>query len=197
MCHTLTSSVLFPRKHKCTLSCFFSCSNSSWYLPDLRVAFEKHFAVLSNLYYFTFVVCRHAKLLQSCPTLFDGSPPGSTVHGILQARILEWAALTSSRGNFGPRNQTHISYNSLLHWQVGSLPLMPPEQPHIYRSLSEFKGFPGGSDSRESSCNARNVGSIPGSGRSLGEGNACWATYSPRGGKELDMTEQLSTHIHI
>ena len=90
MCHTLTSSVLFPRKHKCTLSCFFSCSNSSWYLPDLRVAFEKHFAVLSNLYYFTFVVCRHAKLLQSCPTLFDGSPPGSTVHGILQARILEW-----------------------------------------------------------------------------------------------------------
>ena len=106
----------------------------------------------------------------------DYNPPGSTVHGILQARILEWAALTSSRGTSGPRNQTHISYNSLLHWQVGSLPLMPPEQPHIYRSLSEFKGFPGGSDSRESSCNARNVGSIPGSGRSLGEGNAYWAT---------------------
>ena len=34
-----------------------------------------------------------AKSLQSCPTLCDGSPPGSPVPGILQARILEWAAI--------------------------------------------------------------------------------------------------------
>ena len=43
----------------------------------------------------------HAKLLQSYPTLcdpMDGSPPGSSVHGILQARILEWVAMPSSRG---------------------------------------------------------------------------------------------------
>ena len=41
-----------------------------------------------------------AKLLQSCPTLCnptDGSPPGSTVPGILQARILEWVAISFSR----------------------------------------------------------------------------------------------------
>ena len=40
-----------------------------------------------------------AKLLQLCPTLcdpIDGSPPGSTVLGILQARILEWAAISFS-----------------------------------------------------------------------------------------------------
>ena len=40
-----------------------------------------------------------AKLLQSCPTLCDprdGSPPGSPVHGILQARILEWVAISFS-----------------------------------------------------------------------------------------------------
>ena len=40
-----------------------------------------------------------AKLLQSCPTLcnpVDGSPPGSSVHGILQARTLEWVAISSS-----------------------------------------------------------------------------------------------------
>ena len=40
-----------------------------------------------------------AKSLQSCPTLcdsIDGSPPGSSVHGILQARILEWAAVSFS-----------------------------------------------------------------------------------------------------
>ena len=40
-----------------------------------------------------------AKLLQSCPTLcdpIDSSPPGSSVHGILQARTLEWVAISSS-----------------------------------------------------------------------------------------------------
>ena len=39
-----------------------------------------------------------AKSLQSCPTLYDpidGSPPGSSIPGILQARILEWAAFPS------------------------------------------------------------------------------------------------------
>ena len=45
--------------------------------------------------------CMHAKSLQSCPTLcdpIDGSPPGSSVHGILQARTLEWVAISSSNG---------------------------------------------------------------------------------------------------
>ena len=40
-----------------------------------------------------------AKSLQSCPTLcdpIDGSPPGSSVHGIFQARVLEWGAITFS-----------------------------------------------------------------------------------------------------
>ena len=39
-----------------------------------------------------------AKLLQSCPTLcnpIDGSPPGSSIHGIFQARVLEWVPLPS------------------------------------------------------------------------------------------------------
>ena len=41
-----------------------------------------------------------AKLLQSCPTLCDptdGSPPGSAIPGVLQARTLEWVAISSSR----------------------------------------------------------------------------------------------------
>ena len=45
--------------------------------------------------------------LQSCPTLcnpMDHSPPGSSVHGILQARILEWVAMPSSRGSSQPRD---------------------------------------------------------------------------------------------
>ena len=41
-----------------------------------------------------------AKSLQSCPTLcdpIDGSPPGSSVHGTFQARVLEWGAIAFSR----------------------------------------------------------------------------------------------------
>ena len=45
------------------------------------------------------VLCVRAKLLKSCPTRcdpMDCSPPGSSVHGILQARILEWVAVPTS-----------------------------------------------------------------------------------------------------
>ena len=48
-----------------------------------------------------------AKSLQSCPTLYDpidGSPPGSSVPGILQARTLEWVAISYSRGSSQPRD---------------------------------------------------------------------------------------------
>ena len=44
--------------------------------------------------------CMHAKSLESCPTLcdpMDSSPPGSSAHGILQARILEWIAMSFCR----------------------------------------------------------------------------------------------------
>ena len=47
----------------------------------------------------------HAQLLQSCPTLWDPLDsilPGSSVHVILQAMVLEWVAMTSSRGKRMP-----------------------------------------------------------------------------------------------
>ena len=49
---------------------------------------------------------------QSCPTLcnpMDCSPPGPSVHGILQARILERVAIPSSKGSSLPRDQTQVS----------------------------------------------------------------------------------------
>ena len=52
------------------------------------------------------------KSLKACPTLCnprDYSPPGSSIHGILQARILEWVAISSSRGSSQPRDQTQVS----------------------------------------------------------------------------------------
>ena len=51
-------------------------------------------------------------VIQSCLTLcdpMDCSLPGSSVHGILQARILEWIAMPSFRGSSWPRDQTQVS----------------------------------------------------------------------------------------
>ena len=47
------------------------------------------------------------KVVQLCPTLCD--PIDYTVHGILQARILEWVAIPFSRGSSQPRDQTQVS----------------------------------------------------------------------------------------
>ena len=63
--------------------------------------------------------------LQSSLTLcdpMDCSPPGSSVHGVLQARILEWVAISFSRASSRPRNRTCVSLCFLL-WQVDSSPL--------------------------------------------------------------------------
>ena len=49
---------------------------------------------------------------ESCPTLcgpLDCSPPGSSVHGVSQARILEWAAISYPKGSSRPRGQTSIA----------------------------------------------------------------------------------------
>ena len=68
------------------------------------------FSAIHHLPFLYFHACMCAKLLQLCPTLcdpMDCSPPGSSVHGILQARILEWVAMPSSRGSSHPMDRTH------------------------------------------------------------------------------------------
>ena len=69
-------------------------------------------------------MCVRGKSLQSCVTLCDSvhcSPPGSSVHEILQARILGWVVIPFSRRSCGPRDQTQDS--SL---QADSLQSKPP-----------------------------------------------------------------------
>ena len=71
-------------------------------------------------------VCVHV-----CSILCDPmncSPPGSSVHGILCARILEWVAISFSRGIFPTQGLT-LSLLSVLYGQVDSLPLAPPGKP--------------------------------------------------------------------
>ena len=65
--------------------------------------------------------CMPAKSLQSCPSLCDPtdcSPSGSSIHRILQARILEWVAMPSSKGSSWPRDLTSISYVSCIGRRV-------------------------------------------------------------------------------
>ena len=79
-----------------------------------------------------------AKSLQSCPTLcnpLDCSPPGSSVHGILQARILEWVSISSSRESSWPRKETSCASSSgrwdLYHWCYLGSPY--PEVDHMFQ----------------------------------------------------------------
>ena len=68
---------------------------------------------------------------KSCPTLcgpMDCSPPGSSVHGIIQARIPEWVVIFFSRGSFQPRDQIQVCSAScvgrhfLYHWATWETP---------------------------------------------------------------------------
>ena len=61
---------------------------------------------------------------QLCSTLcepMDYSPPGPSVHGISQARILEWVAIPFSKGSFQPRNWTHIFCVSCITRRIAIL----------------------------------------------------------------------------
>ena len=54
-----------------------------------------------------------SEVIQSCPTLcdpMDCSLPGSSVHGIFQAIVLEWVAISFSRGSSRPRDHTQVSH---------------------------------------------------------------------------------------
>ena len=72
----------------CNLNCFsLGCNEKFALLTGIRVIISEEAAAAA------------AKSLQSCPTLcdpIDGSPPGSPVPGILQARTLEWVAISFS-----------------------------------------------------------------------------------------------------
>ena len=86
----------------------------------------------------------HAELLQLCLTLcdpMDCSPPGSSVRGILQARILEWIAIPSP-GDLPNSRIELVSLTSNLHWLVGSLPPAPPRTPCSTRETTSEKPGP-------------------------------------------------------
>jgi len=122
---------------------------------------------------------------------------GSSVHGILQARILEWAAIPFSRGCSWPRDQTRIfciasSFSTIwttkeaiymyiyihIHTHTHThtreaMHIYVHTHPHIHTRVSLVAQMV-----RESACNAGDPGSITGLGRSPGEGNGSPLQYS-------------------
>ena len=84
-------------------------SHRSWLYLDTPAAPKSAWFQLS----LSCSVSSCAKSFQLCLTLYnpmDRSPPGSSVHGILLARILEWVSMPSSRGSSQLRDKNHISY---------------------------------------------------------------------------------------
>ena len=151
----------------------------------------------------------HAQSLQSRPTLCDPvdcSPQDSSVHGILEARILEWVVMPFSRGSSRPRVQTHISCVSCIAgwfftcWATGEATCEVLAPSIYFRKWILFSSvlvsrrnngnsscfcrslcFPGGTSGKEPAANAGNikdVGSVPGSGRFPGGGHGNPLQYS-------------------
>ena len=111
--------------HPTPLGCHRALALGSWH-------HTANFRRLSILHMVAYMLSHlsHVDSLKPCAH----SLPGSSVQGILQAEILEWVAISSSRGSSWPRDQTRVSL-CLLHWQMGSLPLAPPRKPNDYVSV--------------------------------------------------------------
>ena len=87
-------------------------------LIHLSVFFIQHVLRLQVLVTFMTCACSGIQSVVSDCKRMDCSLPGATVHGIFQARILEWIAVSSSRVSSQPKDQIHISYISYIGRQI-------------------------------------------------------------------------------
>ena len=153
------------------------------------------------------LMCAQSHLTLCDP--MDYSPPGSSVHGTLQARILEWVAISFSRGSSQSMHWTHI--NCLLHCRWILYHWAPIEAPIVYSSYQFVQGCPRWLWDKESVHQHRGfrwhrfnpwVRKVPWGrewqptaiflpGKSHG-----LVGYSPWGRKKSDMTEGLSTNLY-
>ena len=105
----------------------------------------------------------------------DSSPPGSSVHGLLQARILEWVAISFFRGFSQPRDWTQVSCIAGRFFNIWAT----REAIEVCNSIVHYMGFLGEASDKEPACQCRRLrGPIPGSGRSPGGGNGNPLQYS-------------------
>ena len=86
-----------------------------WFSVDGKAVFPSRFLIWEQtmVEVMKIMEVKWGEVTQSCPTLcdpMDCSPPGSLVHGIFQAWILEWVAIPFSRGSSQPRDRTQVSH---------------------------------------------------------------------------------------
>ena len=97
-------------QHRILLSCHLPCSFPSGLVSILSFNIQNTARKPSSKVWFELL--QFSLVAQLCPTLCDPvdcSPPGFSVYGILQARILEWVAIPFSRGSSQLRDQTWVS----------------------------------------------------------------------------------------
>ena len=88
--------------------CFYSLKKCPWTKSSLMMERRKEWSASRN----EIERKKESEVAQSCPTLcdtMDCSLPDFSVHGIFQARILEWIAISFIRGSFQPRDRTQVS----------------------------------------------------------------------------------------
>ena len=88
-----------------------------------------------------------SEVAQSCPTLcdpMDCSPPGSSVHVISQARVLEWVAISFSRGSSGPRDWTWVSHTAGRRFNLWATREPMPFNPLVLERLCSAPSLLGG-----------------------------------------------------
>ena len=134
----------------CVFSFYYYCINSIHIIRHQILEVEDSWPrAAQSLLFFLFLphhascvhACLYAQLLQSFSTLcdpMDHSPPGSSVHRIFQARILEWVVMSSSRGSSQPRDQTGVSLSSAL--QADSCTVEPQGRPPC--TMKELSSLP-------------------------------------------------------
>ena len=93
--------------------------------PQSKAECEQHYKTNTNQIAYNSseeeTIFNESEVAQSCPTLCDPedcSLPGSSVRGVLQAIILEWVAISFSRGCSQPRDQTRISHIAGRHFTL-------------------------------------------------------------------------------
>ena len=125
-------SCVFP-VHPCAFWCGFDSYSLKWQLI-LAIGCSQVVGVVScsiiKCVCVCVCVCAHSVMSNPLWPPWIIALPGSSVHGIFQARILEQVAISFSRRSPQPRDWT-LCPLQLLHWKVGSLPAEPPGKPNI------------------------------------------------------------------
>ena len=134
-----------------------TCLFTHWPSACPAACFGTHF-ITSSLRPFLFCAvpwgclglftCLHYSITRprACPSLRQAHPPGSSLHGILQPRILEWVAMLSSRGSSQPRDQTQVPFTTgrfFTIWATREAPMSRVRCNNPHGVIRRVKGISG------------------------------------------------------